>query len=106
MAELWTFREPSLCRYVRRELLRNVLLDFTPIIPTTACHQRNYLETDSRYIVWITKYRRKVLRGEVAKRVREIVREECRKSRVEIFAGPYLHGSCAYHGLDSPASDD
>ena len=40
------------------------------------------------HIVWITKYRRKVLRGEVAERVREIVREECRKSRVEILRGP------------------
>jgi hypothetical protein len=23
MAVLWTFREPSLCRHVRRELMRN-----------------------------------------------------------------------------------
>jgi hypothetical protein len=44
------FREPSLCRHVRRELLRNAWLDFTPIIPTTACHQRNYVETYSRFI--------------------------------------------------------
>jgi hypothetical protein len=29
MAELWTFREPSLCRHVRRELLRKALLDVT-----------------------------------------------------------------------------
>ena len=50
MAVLWTFREPSLCRHVRRELMRNALLDFTPIIPATACHQRNYVETDSRFI--------------------------------------------------------
>jgi hypothetical protein len=49
MAVLWMFREPSLCRHVRRELLRNALLDFTPIIPATACHQRNYFETYSRY---------------------------------------------------------
>jgi len=48
MAVLWTFHEPSLCRRVRRELLRNALLDFTPIIPATACHQRNYVETYSR----------------------------------------------------------
>ena len=48
MAVLWTFREPSLYRHVRRELLRNVVLDFIPIIPTTACHQRNYVETYSR----------------------------------------------------------
>ena len=39
------------------------------------------------HIVWITKYRRKVVRGEIAERVREIVREECRKSRVEILPG-------------------
>ena len=45
MAVLWTFREPSLCRHVRRELMRNALLDFTPIIPATACHQRNYVES-------------------------------------------------------------
>jgi len=38
-------------------------------------------------MVWMTKYRRKVLRGEIAERVREIVREECRKSRVEILRG-------------------
>src|SRR5262245_62434416 len=49
MVELWTFHEPSLCRHVRRELMRNALLDFTPIIPATACQQRNYVETYSRY---------------------------------------------------------
>src|SRR6266536_5935179 len=49
LAVLWTFREPSLCRHMRRELLRNALLDFTPIIPATACHQRNYVETYTRY---------------------------------------------------------
>jgi hypothetical protein len=32
IAVLWTFREPSLCRHVRCELLRNALLDFTPTI--------------------------------------------------------------------------
>ena len=40
--------EPSLCRHVHRELLRNALLDFTPSIPATACHQRNYSQTYSR----------------------------------------------------------
>src|SRR5262249_60681187 len=39
------------------------------------------------HIVWITKYRPKVLRGEVAERVRAIVREECRKSGVDILQG-------------------
>src|SRR5215831_14288792 len=39
------------------------------------------------HIVWITKYRHKVLRGEVAERVRAIVREECQKSGVDILQG-------------------
>ena len=37
------------------------------------------------HVVWITKYRHKVLRGEVAERVRAIVREECQKARVDIL---------------------
>jgi putative transposase len=39
------------------------------------------------HIVWITKYRHKVLRGEVAERVRAIVREECQKAGVDILQG-------------------
>jgi hypothetical protein len=50
MAVLWTFREPSLCRRVHRALMRNALLDYTPIIPVTACHQSNYVETYSRFM--------------------------------------------------------
>ncbi len=57
MAVLWTFREPSLGRHVRRQLMRNALLDFTPILPATASHQRNYVEPYSRSIatihIWI-----------------------------------------------------
>ena len=49
MAVWWTFREPSLCRHVHRECMRNAVLDVTPIIPTTACHQRNYVERYSRF---------------------------------------------------------
>jgi hypothetical protein len=49
MALLYTFREPSLGRHVHRELMRSALLDLTPIIPATACHQRNYVERYSRY---------------------------------------------------------
>ena len=48
MAVLWTFHEPSLCRHVHRELLRSVLLDLTPIIAATTCHQKNYVERYSR----------------------------------------------------------
>ena len=39
------------------------------------------------HIVWITKYRHKALRGEVAERVRAIVREECQKAGVDILQG-------------------
>jgi hypothetical protein len=51
MAVLWTFREPSLCRHVHRELMRKAALNLTIIIPATACHQRNYVERYSRFNV-------------------------------------------------------
>ncbi len=38
-------------------------------------------------VVWITKYRHKVLRGPVAERVRDSVREECRRQHVDILQG-------------------
>ena len=37
------------------------------------------------HLVWITKYRKRVLTGEVAKRVRELIREICRGRDVEIL---------------------
>src|SRR5215467_7517852 len=40
-AVLETFRAPSLCRQGHRELLRSAVLDVTPLIPATACHQSN-----------------------------------------------------------------
>src|SRR5262245_48234365 len=49
MAVLWTCRAPFLGRHMRRELLRNALFDFTPIIPATACQQSNYVERYSRF---------------------------------------------------------
>ena len=49
MAVLSTFRALSLGRHVHRELMRSALLDLTPIIAATTCHQRNYVERYSRY---------------------------------------------------------
>src|SRR5262249_47557179 len=49
IAAWWTFRAPSLGRHVHRALLRSGLLDVTPIIAATACHQRNYVERYSRF---------------------------------------------------------
>ncbi|MGE5557323.1 MAG: IS200/IS605 family transposase, partial [Bacillota bacterium] len=39
------------------------------------------------HIVWITKYRKKVLYGQVAERARELIREVCREHDVEIISG-------------------
>jgi putative transposase len=39
------------------------------------------------HIVWITKYRKPVLRGEVAKRLRELVRQSCATLDVYIVSG-------------------
>ena len=43
------------------------------------------------HLVWISKYRKPILRGEVAERVRELVREICKANDVEILKG---HISC------------
>lgn len=56
---------------------------------------QNYRKTshttyDCRYhIVWITKYRKKVLSGIVAERVRELLRGICKEHEVEILKGHF-----------------
>ena len=39
------------------------------------------------HFVWITKYRHKVLRGEVAERARELIRQRCQMREVQIVRG-------------------
>ncbi|MBK5964473.1 hypothetical protein CCR95_10345 [Thiocystis minor] len=39
------------------------------------------------HVVWITEYRHKVLREAVAERGGDVVREECRRQRVDILQG-------------------
>ena len=39
------------------------------------------------HVVWITKYRFKVLKGAVQQRVREIIRQVCHENDVEIISG-------------------
>ena len=39
------------------------------------------------HIVWITKYRKPILRGEVGKRVRELIRQTCASLEVSIVKG-------------------
>ena len=54
---------------------------------------QNYRKTshttyDCKYhIVWITKYRKKVLGGQVGIRIRELIREICKRNNVEILRG-------------------
>ncbi len=39
------------------------------------------------HVVWVTKYRKQVLSGDIAKRTRELIREICRTNDVEIIKG-------------------
>jgi len=39
------------------------------------------------HLVWITKYRKPVLRGEIAERTRDLIREICKANDVEILKG-------------------
>ena len=39
------------------------------------------------HFVWVTKYRKRILTGEVAVRLRDLVREVCRTEEVEILQG-------------------
>jgi len=39
------------------------------------------------HLVWITKYRKPVLRGEIAERARDLIREICKAKDVEILKG-------------------
>ena len=54
---------------------------------------QNYRKTshttyDCKYhIVWITKYRKKVMVGIVAERVRELIRQICKENEVDILKG-------------------
>jgi putative transposase len=58
---------------------------------------QNYRKTshttcDCKYhIVWITKYREKVLVGLVAERLRELIRGICKEDGVEILKGHVSH---------------
>ena len=39
------------------------------------------------HLVWITKYRKPVLRGEIAERIRDLIREICKANDIEILKG-------------------
>ena len=52
MEVLSPFRRSSMCRHMHRALTRNKLLDLTTIVPATACHQKNYVGTYSRSMLF------------------------------------------------------
>lgn len=39
------------------------------------------------HVVWITKYRKKILKGDISSRVRELIREICKANDVVIIKG-------------------
>jgi len=39
------------------------------------------------HLVWVTKYRKPVLRGEISERLRDLIREICKANDVEILRG-------------------
>ena len=53
------------------------------------------------HFVWVTKYRYKVLTGDVALRVRELVRQTCAIFEIKMLTGVVREGSCAHPGLCS-----
>ena len=50
----------------------------------TGGHTKHDIKYD---LVWITKYRYKILRGEVAERARELIRQTCQMREVQIVRG-------------------
>ncbi len=55
------------------------------------------------HLVWITKYRKKLLRGDVGLRLRQIVRTICAELEVEILKGHVTRGSRSLVRFVSPA---
>ncbi len=52
------------------------------------CRKTSHAVYDIKFhVVWITKYRKPALSGEVALRVRELIREICKSMDVEIIKG-------------------
>jgi len=57
------------------------------------------------HLVWITKYRRAAMVGEVATRVRDLIRDICAQHEVQIMKGHVAKEACAFDGVDPAAGD-
>ena len=66
---------------------RQKWLDFTPPAAGLSRRYRGLILHRRSHLVWSTKYRFKVLTGQVRLRVRDICRQVCRENDVEILRG-------------------
>jgi len=78
-----TFRSTT-CKF-RRKKKRDTKLEVERV---EHYRKSSHCTYDIKYhIVWITKYRKPVLRGAIAERARELIRMVCAANDVEILAG-------------------
>ena len=62
--------------------------DFSIINGVEHYRKSSHSTYDLKYhLVWITKYRKRILKGEIARRVRELIRQICKSRDVEILKG-------------------
>ena len=52
------------------------------------------------HVVWVTKYRYKVLQGPMRERIREIIMQTCSEMGVHIVKGVLATGPCPYVPVD------
>src|ERR1044071_6008775 len=57
------------------------------------------------HVIWITKYRYKILRGRIAERARDLIRQICQAREVVIVRGAVSTGSYPYVAVGAVALD-
>ena len=56
------------------------------------------------HLVWITKYRKPILEGKIAYRVRELIREICGAHNIQIIRGHVSKGSHSHFYFNASAN--
>lgn len=81
------------------------LVGFHAYTVTKNLYHCNYYEMVNKiHIVWVTKYRYSVLRGNIAARARDIIKEICDAYEVQIIKGHVSAGPCSPVCIDTPIS--
>ena len=57
------------------------------------------------HIVWITKYRKQILRADISHRVRELTREICRAYDIEIMTDEVIMKYIEQQNIEPPDGD-